>query len=174
MKPGPRYKGLKLHLFNGVPYVARKDIRNYHGHCSKRSKGRYYMPLTQYIWGRRSYLISVFRMRTWQIIHEARRKRDGLKSAINERVRTRRRMKLVQDLKKLDFERSILQSSLYRRVQERIRERHTCGKCGSTRTEFNNAWCECHACEDWFGCSSGSSKPAVFRECLQCGFSQRV
>ena len=174
MKTVQTYKGLKLYSFQGIPHLARKDIYKCHGRCVKQTNGRYYMPLTKYMWGRRSYWISCFRMAAWQIIHIARRQRETLRLAVDQLIQKRRKIRLLQDLKKLDFERVLLRSDFYERIKQRLRERRSCQRCGSLQTEFHKGPCLCHLCEDWFGCSSGSTRAPVDRVCLQCGHSQRM
>lgn len=174
MKVKPTFRGMTLYSFRGVPHLARKDIRKCHEQCVKQTNGRYYMPLTKYVWGRRSYWISLFRMTAWQIIHIARRKRDSLRLAVEDRVLKRRRMALLKTLKSAELEYLILSSSLYQSARRKIRERRTCRQCGSLQTEFKDGPCECHLCEDWFGCSGGRRKIPTDLVCSQCGYSQRV
>lgn len=169
---------MKTRLFNGVSYIARKDIYVPHipwwrshdigNYCKKMCNERYYISVSDYEDRKAHY----WRRRFRQSVHRRMKTRNDrikqwsrLLSAIVHRDRCER---LVMTLRLTTFDARIRSSRLYASVKDRIRQDKTCSRCGMEMS-FALGVCECHLCENWITTSCNNIR-TPYLKCKNCAF----
>lgn len=161
------YKAKRVYTFNGVKYLKRKDASDSFSVPVKLQNGRYYVSLEKYKHGRTLYLKRQF---LWSVEGRLRRKRDILSSwkRIVKNVLHRQGCQTL--IATLRTHLRIIQSRLYARVRDIL----MCTQCNGHQMKYRKGPCECHLCEDWFGCGGRDTRCPDLLACLSCGYTKSI
>ena len=171
------YRGMKIYTFDGVPYIARKDVKlclHKVANFIKLKNGRYYMKREKYEESWKKYW-QVNKKRAMERRHKILKKWRKVARDLSHK---RRCEKLIKRLKSASFVRKfVFKSKCYKMVKARISKKKTCPKCDKPDMEYTKGMCRCHLCEDWPlspSLNAGGHEGPDLLECPHCKYSKRT
>ena len=173
MKKVSRHRGMKIHMFNGVPHIARKDVHHCFARMIKQINGRYYTSVENYDKGRKEYLAYKLRIR---ITAKMRRRKDIIRKwhdIVPQILHRNRCERLILALKTNQFGSLVRRSRCYADAKAEVLRKKTCPECGAPELYETKGPCECHICEDWsFSSSCRGDRRRDLLKCRRCCYSR--
>ena len=169
------YKGMKIHIFDDVPHIARKDIRRYECAIStyiKGKNGRYHVLLEHYKKGRKEFLKWQFLGIVRSVIRHRKSVLGKWYNTLSQVIHRSRCERLLSILRKHSFGKLIRQSYYLRYIRKRIEENKKCPECETIDLYKTTGPCECNMCENWIS-KSCHNKVTDILQCRHCSYSRR-
>ena len=129
------HRGMKVTLFDGVPYIARKQLRDtredyLRSYSNKMPNGRYYLSVKELEEIRSRNWRRMFRSAIEDVCHQRRRRIRDWWNTVRDSLHRQRCLRLISTLKTLKFEKFVSQSVFYRNIKKRISDKKRCPTCG--------------------------------------------
>ena len=115
------------------------------------------MTVSDYEKGRKELWKYIFRQRVDLIIRNSKERRHKWHNLVDSVLHKQRFQTLINSLKRTPFTQLLINSRLCSEAKKKALLKRSCSECGSTDTviDVGVGPCQCHLCEDWFGCGSG-------------------
>ena len=160
------YCGKHVYVFDGVKYLKRKDAVKSICSFLKQRNGRYYVSLENYHLGRKLFWKRKF---IWSVHRLMMQKKENMIAWRNAIAGAKHRQRCEQLISQLRGRLRVKQSKLYTDIRLKL----TCPHCNILSLKYASGPCECHLCEDWFGCG-GQTKCRDLLKCSSCFFSKDI